>query len=132
MPITFTLRPVGRVRSSLKILRDAPCFYTEGAPPAFLEIKPQFRRSLRGIQLGDDLIIVTWLHRGRRHVQSTYPEDDKTSPRSGVFRTRSPNRPNPIGLHRCRVTEVRTDGLLVDALEAIDGTPIVDIKPAIR
>jgi len=132
MPRTFTLGPVGLVRGGLKVLREARCFYAEGAPPAFVEIKPPFRRSLRGTQFGNDGMIITWLHRGRRHLQSTYPEDDKTGPRSGVFRTRSPNRPEPMGLHRRRGTEVRTDGLLVDLLASNDGTPIVEVKPVVR
>ena len=128
---SFTLRPVGRDRNAMPRLRDAPRFYTEGAPPAFLEIRPAFRRSLRGLRAGDHLIVITWLHRGRRYVQTTYPVDDKSRPRTGVFRTRSPDRPNPIGLHRCTVLEVREDGLRIDAIEAIDGTPIVDIKPVV-
>jgi len=126
------LRPVGFVRSSLRTRRDAPRFYTEGAPEAFLEIKPEYRRSLLRIVPGDALIVITWLHLAHRGVQTTFPEDDHSRPRTGVFRTRSPDRPNPLGLHRCKVLEVRRNGLRIDAIEAIDGTPVVDIKCVVR
>lgn len=82
--------------------------------------------------MGSELIVITWLHRARRDVLTTYPEDDRSRPRRGVFLTRSPDRPNPLGLHRCRVVEVRENGLRLDALEAIDGTPVVDLKPVVH
>ena len=127
----MALTPIGVVRSTLRSVRSAPNFYTEGAPAAFLEIRPEYRRGLRRIVPGDEIIVITWLHRARRTGLTTIPEDDRRRPRTGVFRTRSPNRPNPLGLHRCTILEVRVDGLAVGALEAIDGTPIVDLKPVV-
>ena len=126
------LRVIGTVRSPLKSKREAPNFYTEGAPSALLELKPRFLRGLLRASPGDELIVITWLHRARRGSLTTYPEDDRRHRRTGVFLTRSPDRPNPIGLHRCRILQVRQDGVLIDAIEAIDGTPILDIKPVVR
>jgi tRNA-Thr(GGU) m(6)t(6)A37 methyltransferase TsaA len=127
----YTARPIGVVRSPLQRPADAPNQAFEGAPEALLEIDPAFADALHRIQPGDELIVLTWLHLADRDVLQTHPTGDPTIPLTGVFRTRSPDRPNPIGVHRVTVTAL--DGptsLRVGALEAIDGTPIVDLKVA--
>ena len=129
---TYRLVPIGVVRSDLKRRKDAPRFYTEGAPNAFLELFPVYRRGVSRVRAGDQLIILTWLHRARRRVLRVHPRGDRRRRLTGVFLTRSPDRPNPIGLHRVTVLEVRPDGLLVGPIEAIDGTPVVDIKTVVR
>ncbi len=105
---------------------------TEGAPDAWIVFEEDVREAARDLAAGDDVLILTWLHEADRAVQSVYPRDDRTVPERGVFSTRSPDRPNPIGLHRAEVVEV--DGLRVRVrpLEAIDGTPVVDVKPVLR
>ena len=125
------LKLVGSVRSSLKSVRDAPMQGHEGAPEAWLEIEPEFSACLEGIRVGDDLWVLTWLHQARRNVLQTHPRDDLDKPLLGVFATRSPERPNPIGLHPVTVLEVRRNQLRVKPLEAVDGTPIVDLKPVL-
>jgi tRNA-Thr(GGU) m(6)t(6)A37 methyltransferase TsaA len=130
--MSYSLRPIGVVRSSLRSLRDAPKQAFEGAPEAMLEIDPSFAPALHGVAPGQDLILLTWLHRADRSVLKTHPRNDPTTPLTGVFQTRSPDRPNPIGLHRVTVVALEGPTLLrVAALEAIDGTPIVDIKVAL-
>jgi tRNA-Thr(GGU) m(6)t(6)A37 methyltransferase TsaA len=105
----------------------------EGAPDAWLEIDPAFAEAMAGIATGSDVILLTWLHQSRRDVLKVHPRADRAKPLTGVFATRSPDRPNPIGLHRVRVLEVDAPTRLrVGPLEALDGTPIVDIKPVIR
>jgi tRNA-Thr(GGU) m(6)t(6)A37 methyltransferase TsaA len=117
------------VRSPLRSPREAPRQAFEGAPPARLEILPEFREGLDGISAGDVVIVLTWLHEASRDVRHVHPRGDPNLPLAGVFATRSPGCPNPIGLHRVTVTRI-ADGILeVGALEAIDGTPVVDIKP---
>ena len=103
----------------------------EGAPDAWLELTPQAAPGLMGIKPGDELIVLTWLHLAERDVLQVHPRGDLTRPLTGVFATRSPDRPNPIGLHRVSVLEVTGQKLQVAPLEAIDGTPIVDIKPVL-
>lgn len=125
----YTLAPVGVVRSGLKRLDDAPLQGDEGAPEAWLELSPALRPALAGIRVGSELIVLTWLHRARRDVLEVHPRGNPAAPITGVFATRSPDRPNPIGLHRVVVMEVDGRRLRVAPLEAIDGTPIVDIKP---
>ncbi len=129
--MSLTLEPIGIIRSTLTELEAAPRQGDEGAPEAWLEIKPEFAQGLTGIAAGDELILLTWLHLGQRDVLQVHPRGDLTRPLTGVFSTRSPDRPNPIGLHR--VTVVQVDGLRlrVAALEAIDGTPILDLKTAL-
>jgi tRNA-Thr(GGU) m(6)t(6)A37 methyltransferase TsaA len=129
----FAVRRIGVVRSTLTAPAEAPNQAFEGAPPAVLEIDPVFADALHRIRVGDELILLTWLHLAERDVLQTHPAGDTSVPLTGVFRTRSPDRPNPIGVHRVTVTA--RDGpttLRVGALEAIDGTPIIDLKVAMR
>jgi L-fuculose-phosphate aldolase len=126
-----TLRPIGWVRSSLERRADAPKQGYEGAPNARLEIESAFLRGLDGIMAGQEILVLTWLHQAERDVLAVHPRDDETRPLTGVFATRSPDRPNPIGLHRVRVLAIEGGSLLIQGLEAIDGTPVIDIKPAL-
>jgi tRNA-Thr(GGU) m(6)t(6)A37 methyltransferase TsaA len=128
---SYVVRPIGVVRSSLRAIADAPNQAFEGAPEALLEIDPEFADALHRLEPGDELIVLTWLHQSDRDVLQTHPTGNTTIPLTGVFRTRSPDRPNPIGLHRVTVTaRERPTTLRVQALEVIDGTPIIDLKIA--
>ena len=127
----YVIEPIGIIRSKLTRLEDAPMQGDEGAPEAWLEITPQAVPGLMGIQPGDELILLTWLHLAGRDVLQVHPRGDPSRPLTGVFATRSPDRPNPIGLHRVSVLEVEDQRLRVAPLEAIDGTPIIDIKPVL-
>jgi tRNA-Thr(GGU) m(6)t(6)A37 methyltransferase TsaA len=126
------LHLVGRIHSELRTVRDAPRQGSEGAPDAWLEVDPAYAPALAGIVAGDDLIVVTWLDRADRDVLEVHPRNDPTNPLTGVFATRSPHRPNPLGLHRVTVHEIRGTQLRVGPLEAIDGTPVVDLKAVLR
>ncbi len=128
---SYTLEPVGIIQSSLKRLEDAPMQGDEGAPEAWLEMTPQAAPGLMGIATGDELIVLTWLHLAERDVLQVHPRGDLSRPLTGVFATRSPDRPNPVGLHHVSVLEVREGKLRVAPLEAIDGTPVIDIKPVL-
>jgi tRNA-Thr(GGU) m(6)t(6)A37 methyltransferase TsaA len=133
IPKSFDISPIGYVRSALKERSGAPRQGWEGAPNARLEIDPAFVEGLDGIEAGQDIWIFTWLHESHRSVLKVHPRGDVLNPLTGVFATRSPDRPNPIGLHRAKI--LRMDGerwLEVQGLEAIDGTPIVDIKPVLE
>jgi tRNA-Thr(GGU) m(6)t(6)A37 methyltransferase TsaA len=130
-PAFYTIEPIGVVRSELVRLEDAPMQGDEGAPDAWLEIAPSATLGLMGIQAGDELIVLTWLHRAQRNVLQVHPRGDLSRPLTGVFATRSPDRPNPVGIHRVSVLEVAKGKLRVAPLEAIDGTPIIDLKPAL-
>jgi tRNA-Thr(GGU) m(6)t(6)A37 methyltransferase TsaA len=123
---------IGRVASPLRERAAAPKQGDEGAPEAWLEFVADVGPALDGIAAGDELLVLTWLDRARRDVLRVHPRGDPARPEQGVFATRSPDRPNPIGLHR--VTVVAVDGLRVRVrpLEALDGTPIVDVKPPLR
>jgi tRNA-Thr(GGU) m(6)t(6)A37 methyltransferase TsaA len=127
----YTVVPVGYVRSTLTSLEDAPMQGDEGAPEAWLEVTPSVAQALAGIRSGDELIVLTWLHLADRNVLQVHPRGDLNRPLAGVFATRSPDRPNPIGLHRVSVLEVTEGKLRVAPLEAVDGTPIIDIKPVL-
>jgi len=128
---SFSIRPIGYVRSPLTSRDEAPRQGSEGAPDAWLELDESLRTGLNGIEVGDELIVLTWFHESRRDVLKLHPRGDPKLPLSGVFATRSPDRPNPIGLHRVRVVEVAGHKMKVGPLEAIEGTPIVDIKPVL-
>jgi tRNA-Thr(GGU) m(6)t(6)A37 methyltransferase TsaA len=126
------LLEIGRVESPLRERADAPKQGDEGAPEAWLAIEPGFAAGLDGIAAGDEVIVLTWLDRAARDVLRVYPRGDVTRGEQGVFATRSPDRPNPLGLHRVTVLEVRGTRLRVRDLEALDGTPVVDLKPLLR
>jgi tRNA-Thr(GGU) m(6)t(6)A37 methyltransferase TsaA len=127
----YILSPIGVLRSSLTRREDAPRQGSEGAPDAWLEVAEAFAEGLAGLAVGDDLIVITWLHKAQRDTLQTHPRNDRTAPLTGIFATRSPDRPNPLGLHRVTVREIAGTRLKVGPIEAIDGTPIVDIKPAL-
>lgn len=124
----FLLTPVGFVRSELKKRKNAPRQGYFGAPEAWVEIAPRFAKCLERVAVGDEVILLTWLHQARRTVMKVHPGRDMSNPLTGVFGTRSPDRPNPIGLHRVKILERDGLRLRVGPLEAIDGTPVVDIK----
>ncbi|MET8045945.1 tRNA (N6-threonylcarbamoyladenosine(37)-N6)-methyltransferase TrmO [Micromonospora sp. NPDC005215] len=127
----YLLRPVGRVASPLADLASAPRQGDEGSPDAWLLFDAQVAPALRDLRVGAELLVLTWLDRARRDVLAVHPRGDESRPETGVFSTRSPHRPNPIGLHRVRVLAV--DGLRVQVadLEALDGTPVLDVKPVL-
>jgi tRNA-Thr(GGU) m(6)t(6)A37 methyltransferase TsaA len=125
------IRLIGVVRSSLKTRGEAPKQGSEGAPDAWLEVSPFAARGLDGLVVGNDIIVVTWLHRARRDVLKVHPRSDRRRPLTGVFATRSPDRPNPLGLHRVTVRRIAKNRLRIGPIEAIDGTPVVDIKPVL-
>ena len=127
----YTIEPIGVVRSELTQLEDAPMQGDEGAPEAWLEIHQPLAPGIEGIKAGDEIIVLTWLHLAQRDVLQVHPRGDLSRPLTGVFATRSPDRPNPIGLHRVSVLEVTEGKIRVTPLEAIDGTPIIDIKPVL-
>jgi tRNA-Thr(GGU) m(6)t(6)A37 methyltransferase TsaA len=128
--VSYTVEPIGRVESTLCDRASAPK-QGAGAPDAGLVVAPQYADGLRDLRVGADLIVLTWFDRADRTVLVTLPRDDPANPLTGVFSTRSPDRPNPIGLHRVRI--LARDGLRlqVGPLEALDGTPVVDLKPVL-
>lgn len=132
MPETYELRPIGRISSSLRSLDQAPRQGAEGAPDAWLELDPAAARGIDDLAVGEKIVIVTWLHLADRSVLKVHPRDDPSTPLTGVFSTRSSDRPNPLGLHRVTVREISGTRLRVGPIEAIDGTPVVDIKPVLR
>jgi tRNA-Thr(GGU) m(6)t(6)A37 methyltransferase TsaA len=117
------------VESSLTDLESAPRQADEGAPAAWLVFEPEVLEGLRSLRSGDEVILITWLDRARRDVLSVHPRGDTSRAEEGVFSTRSPHRPNPIGLHRVEVTAIEGPRMRVRSLEALDGTPIIDVKP---
>ena len=126
----FSFDPIGIIRSPLQRRKNAPRQGNEGAPDAWLEVDPAFHDALDGIAAGDRLIILTWLHQANRKVLKVHPRNNTRRPLAGVFATRSPDRPNPIGLHPVTVRRIKGTRLRIGPIEAIDGTPVVDIKPA--
>ena len=132
MENSYTIAPIGIIRSELVSLEAAPRQGDEGGPEAWLELEEPLMPGLLGITPGDDLLVFTWLHRAQRDVLQVHPRGLATTPLTGVFATRSPSRPNPLGLHRVTVLNVVGHRLRVVPLEAIDGTPIIDIKPVLE
>ena len=125
------LRSVGFVRSELVDLSAAPRQPDEGAPDAWLVFDHDVQEALNGLQINDEILLLTWLDRAQRNTLSVHPRGDASRPRAGVFSTRSASRPNPLGIHRTTITAIDGGRIRVAALEAIDGTPIVDIKPVL-
>ena len=128
----FEVRAVGRVESPLTDRATAPRQGDEGAPDAWVVLSPEFAAAGADITVGDDVLVLTWLDRADRNVHVVHPRGDVSRTPLGVFSTRSPDRPNPIGLHRVTVLELDGVRVRVDALEALDGTPILDVKPLLR
>jgi len=128
METSYTITPIGLIHSDLKSLESAPRQGFEGAPEAWMEIDPAFSEAAADLKPGDAIILITWLHKSDRSVMKVHPRSDETLPLTGVFSTRSPDRPNPLGLHRVTIREIVGNRLRVAPLEAIDGTPVIDIK----
>jgi tRNA-Thr(GGU) m(6)t(6)A37 methyltransferase TsaA len=126
------VRPVGYVESPLADPASAPKQGFEGAPEAWLVFNPDVADGLRDFAVGEEVLVLTWLHRAERDVLAVHPRDDPRNPLTGVFSTRSADRPNPIGLHRVRITAIERNRIGVRDLEAVDGTPIVDVKPVLN
>jgi tRNA-Thr(GGU) m(6)t(6)A37 methyltransferase TsaA len=124
----YSLQPIGFVRSTIRTRRDAPCQGAEGAPDVWLDVLPAYAPALLGVTPGAEVIVITWLHEANRDVLEVHPRRNPANPLTGVFLTRSPDRPNPLGLHRVTVREVDGHQLRIGPMEAIDGTPVVDIK----
>ena len=129
---SYGIEPIGTIRSALTDPAQAPLQGDEGGPEAWLEIKTAVAPGLAGLQAGDDLIVLTWLHLAQRDVLQVHPRGRAEAPLRGVFTTRSQDRPNPIGLHRVTVVEIAGERIKIDSIEAIDGTPIIDIKPVLK
>ena len=129
MPEGFEVRPVGRVESPLVDPALAPRQGDEGAPEAWLVFEPAMAEALRDLAVGETIVLLTWLDRARRDVVVVHPRGDVTRPPTGVFSTRSQHRPNPVGLHTPTITAIEGTRLRVRDLEALDGTPILDVKP---
>lgn len=124
------LTAIGVVESTLTDPDQAPKQGSEGAPDAWLVLEPDLALAYEDLAVGTEIVVLTWLHRAQRDVLSVHPRDDRDQPLRGVFSTRSPDRPNPIGLHTVRILQIEQHRVLVQGLEAVDGTPIVDIKSA--
>jgi tRNA-Thr(GGU) m(6)t(6)A37 methyltransferase TsaA len=126
---SFEVRAIGRVESPLTELESAPRQADEGAPEAWLIFEPEVLEGLRSVRPGDEVILITWLDRARRDVLSVHAREDASRAQEGVFSTRSPHRPNPIGLHRVEIAAIDGRRARVRHLEVLDGTPILDVKP---
>jgi tRNA-Thr(GGU) m(6)t(6)A37 methyltransferase TsaA len=126
-----TLYRIGVIRSTLKSRHGAPRQGDEGAPDAWLEVRAPFAKALDGLATGDEIVIVTWLHRANRDVLKVHPRGELDRPLTGIFATRSPDRPNPLGLHPVTIKRIEGRRLRIGPIEAIDGTPVVDIKPVL-
>ncbi|XXX78850.1 tRNA (N6-threonylcarbamoyladenosine(37)-N6)-methyltransferase TrmO [Sorangium sp. So ce134] len=126
------LHPIGVLRSVLKSRTEAPRQGSEGAPDAWIEVHPWAAEGLKGLAVGDEIIVITWFHEAHRDALQVHPRSDASNPLTGVFATRSPDRPNPLGLHPVFVRAIEENLLRVGPIEAIDGTPVVDIKPVLK
>jgi tRNA-Thr(GGU) m(6)t(6)A37 methyltransferase TsaA len=131
MTTSYQIRPIGYVKSPLVDRESAPKQGSEGAPDAWLVFDSDVAEGIRDLAVGADVFVLTWLHRSRRDVLAVRPRDDPRNPETGVFSTRSEDRPNPIGLHRVHISAIEGLRVLVRDLEAFDGTPIVDVKPVL-
>ena len=127
----YLLYPIGFIHSPLTDREQAPKQGSEGAPDAWLEVNSTLAQGLEGVAVGDEIIVITWFHQAQRDILKVHPRDDLNMPLRGVFATRSSDRPNPLGLHRVTVLEIARNRLKVGPIEAIDGTPVVDIKPVL-
>ncbi|HLJ22755.1 MAG TPA: tRNA (N6-threonylcarbamoyladenosine(37)-N6)-methyltransferase TrmO [Candidatus Acidoferrales bacterium] len=127
----FQLRPVGVIRSTVKERSKAAKQASEGAPDVWLEMKKFALPCLDGLVAGQEIVVVTWLHKAQREVQKVHPRSDPQRRLMGVFATRSPDRPNPLGLHQVTIRKISGRRLRIGPMEAIDGTPVVDIKPVL-
>ena len=125
------LRPIGVIRSELKARGEAPRQGTEGAPDAWLEVEPWAAPALQGLAAGDEIIVIAWFHEAERDVLQVHPRGETRNPLTGVFATRSPDRPNPLGLHTVTIREIDGTRLRIGPIETIDGTPVVDMKPTL-
>lgn len=125
------IAPVGTVESELTELESAPNQGDEGAPSAWLVFEPAVLAALDGLRAGDEVIVLTWLDRADRGVLRVHPRGDPSRPQQGVFATRSPDRPNPVGLHRVRIESMEGNRVRVSNLEAVNGTPVIDVKPVL-
>jgi tRNA-Thr(GGU) m(6)t(6)A37 methyltransferase TsaA len=124
----YSIHPIGRIRSTLRSVDEAPRQGSEGAPDAWLDVDPSYARALSGIASGDHIVVITWLDRADRDVLEVHPRGDPRNRLAGVFATRSPHRPNPLGLHRVEVRQVSGTRLRIGPIEAIDDTPVIDVK----
>ncbi len=129
MRLRAQVRTIGVIRSRLKDRSKAPKQGVEGAPDVWLEVDPRYAECLDGLSAGDEIIVITWFHQARRETMKVRPRSDPERRLTGVFATRSPDRPNPLGLHRVTIRKIVKTRLRVGPMEAIDGTPVVDIKP---
>ncbi|MFI1394066.1 tRNA (N6-threonylcarbamoyladenosine(37)-N6)-methyltransferase TrmO [Streptomyces sp. NPDC020681] len=127
----YVLRPIGRVESPLTDPETAPKQGDEGAPDAWIVFEESMSEALRGLRAGSDVLVLTWLDRARRDVLTVHPRDDPARPETGVFCTRSADRPNPVGLHRVTIKSIDGTRAQVQNLEALDGTPVIDVKPVL-
>jgi len=132
MPGEFIVRPIGTVHSPISDPAAAPRQGDEGAPDTWISFAPELAAAVRDLRPGDDVLVFTWLHLADREVLAVHPRDDLSRPLTGVFATRSSHRPNPIGLHRVRILGAEDHGIKVRDLEAVDGTPVLDIKPVLE
>lgn len=124
-----TLQYIGKVSSALKDIDDCPRQADENAPSALIIVYPEFVNGIRDIKPGDEILLLTWLHLSDRTALETRPRNNPNAPLTGIFSTRSPDRPNPIGIHAVTVISITDNEIMVDGLEALDQTPVIDIKP---
>ena len=124
------MQAIGHIRSDLRDPGSAPRQGPEGAPDAWLDVDPAFERALSGVKPGDEILLITWLHLADRATLEVHPRGDPRNPLAGVFSTRSQHRPNPLGLHRVTVRRIDGRSLRIGPIEAVDGTPVVDVKAA--
>jgi tRNA-Thr(GGU) m(6)t(6)A37 methyltransferase TsaA len=131
-PLSFKVSPIGIVRSRLKEISQCPRQESEDAPEAWIEIAPQYVDALDGLAVGDEIMVFTWMHLADRSILKVHPRGNRGNPIKGVFATRSPHRPNPIGLHKTPITAIEPPSRIkVKSLEVVDNTPVVDIKSVV-